>query len=707
LTRNVAAWPGGRRKKWVFLVLWLVIAMAIAGPLSGKLTGAEKNDTSTWLPSGAEATQVVALQSRFQNANVAPAVVVYQRASGITAADRAKADADAQALARVDGVTGPVAGPIASRDGQALQTAVPLAMGTAGWGKITKRMAAISQITGGDAGLTVHIAGPAAFNADSAKAFSGIDHTLLFATVLVVIVILLLAYRSPMLWLLPVLCAGFALTTAEAFIYVLAKSGAIVVNGQSAGILTVLVFGVGTDYALLLIARYREELHRHEDRHQAMAIATRRAGPAIIASAATVAVSLLCLQFAQMNSTRGLGPVAAIGVAVALVVMVTLLPALLVIFGRWVFWPKKPKFGAPVQAGTGLWARIGVRIARRPRLVWSVAVVVLAASVFGVAQLHATGLTAKNSFTNHPESVTAQQVLAEHFPAGQDGQPVVVIGNAAASTQLRQALAGTPGIASVSPPVARGGLVSLDATLRPAPDTAAATATVERVRTAVHAIAGADAKVGGQTALTLDLNNAQSHDNKLIIPIILLAMLVILGVLLRAVVAPLLLVGTVVLSFGSALGISALMFHALGFHGADSSLPLLVFVFLVALGIDYNIFLMTRVREEALQHGTRRGMLTGLATTGGVITSAGLVLAATFSVFATIPMVAFAEIGVAIAIGVLLDTFIVRSVLVSALTFDIGRRIWWPGKLASKRDTTPRLVGTGETPRQRAATTGS
>jgi len=684
----------------VVAALWLVIAMAIAGPLAGKLTSVEQNNTANWLPGGAEATQVAALQTRFGSADVAEAVVVYERTSGITPADRAKAAADVRALAAVDGVTGQVAGPLAARDGKALQTAVPLGLGSNGWSKITKRMDAIAQIArSGAGGAAVYIAGPASFDADSARAFGGIDHSLLFATVAVVILILLLAYRSPLLWLLPVMCAGIALTSAEGFIYLLAKSGAVVVNGQSAGILTVLVFGVGTDYALLLIARYREELQRHENRHEAMAVAMRRAGPALVASAATVAVSLLCLQFAQMNSTRGLGPVAAVGVVVALLVMVTLLPALLVIFGRWIFWPKKPVFGTQGQPGAGVWVRLGRGIALRPRLVWVTTAVLLAALAAGATQLHATGLTAQHSFTNKPASVVAQQVVARHFPAGQDGQPVVVIGTAGAATQLRQALAGTSGIAAVSRPVVRGGLVALEGTLRAGPDSAAAVATVGHIRGTVHAIPGADAKVGGPTAITMDLAAAQNHDNKLIIPLVLLAMLVILALLLRAAVAPLLLLGTVVLSFGAALGVSALLFGGLGFHGADSSLPLFAFVFLVALGIDYNIFLMTRVREETLHHGTRRGMLTGLATTGGVITSAGLVLAATFSVFATVPMVFFAEMGIAVAVGVLLDTFVVRSILVTALTLDVGRSIWWPGKLATKPDALPISVTGQDSPR--------
>jgi RND superfamily putative drug exporter len=683
--RNVAAWPGGRRKKWIFLAFWLVFAMAIAGPLSGKLTGVEKNDTSAWLPGKAEATQVTTLQQRFHTANTAAAVIVYERASGITGADRAKVAADIRALPAVDGVTGPVVGPLPSHDGQALEAVVQVTTaGSTGWTKITSRVDAISKIArSGDAGLNVYIAGPASYDYDSAKAFGGVDHSLLFATVLVVIAILFFAYRSPLLWLLPVISAGIALTSAEAVIYLFAKSGAIVVNAQSAGILTVLVFGVGTDYALLLVARYREELRRHEDRHEAMAIAMRRAGPAVIASGATVAVSLLLLQAAQLNSTRGLGPVAAIGVLVGLLVMITLLPALLVIVGRWVFWPKKPTYGSPDTTLTNRWARLGNGIARRPRVIWSVTALVLIAFSIGLVSLHANGLTAANSFTNTPQSVVAQRVLDQHYPAGANGEPIVVIGNAGATAQIQHALADTSGVASVAQPVTQGGLVELDATLRSQPDSTAATTTVKQVRTAVHAIPGADAKVGGQTAMTIDLTAAQDHDNMVIIPLVLLAMLVIIGLLLRAVVAPLILVATVVLSFASALGISSLLFHALGYHGADTSLPLFAFVFLVALGIDYNIFLMTRVREESQRGGTRRGMLIGLATTGGVITSAGLVLAATFTVLATLPMVFFAELGITIALGILLDTFIVRSILVTALTLDMGQRIWWPSKLST------------------------
>jgi RND superfamily putative drug exporter len=472
-------------------------------------------------------------------------------------------------------------------------------------------------------------------------------------------------------------------------IYLLAKHAGLVVNAQSAGILTVLVFGAGTDYALLLVARYREELRRHEDRHEAMALALHRAGPAIIASAATVAIGMSILTLAQVNSTSGLGPVAALGIVVGLLAMITLLPALLVIFGRWLFWPVRPKHGTAEPTATGLYARLGTRIGRRPRTVWITTAVVLGAMALGLFQLNANGLSGADQFTKKQPSTIGEEALARHFPAGQ-GQPVVVVANAAQATAVKTAFAGVPGVSDVQQSPAVGGLVQLEGTLQSAPDSDAAQATVVSVRDAVHPIAGADAKVGGTSALMLDINNANKRDNELIIPLVLLVVLLILGLLLRSIVAPLLLMATVVLSFGAALGVSALVFrHLFGWGGEDTSFPLYVFVFLVALGIDYNIFLMTRVREEAAKHGTRAGARIGLGATGGVITSAGVVLAGTFAALGSLPLVAFAEIGFAVAFGVLLDTLVVRSVLVTALTLDIGRWMWWPSRLTRVRDEAP------------------
>jgi putative drug exporter of the RND superfamily len=668
----------GRRAKWIVVALWAVV-LVFAFPLAGKLGDVEKNDNASWLPGDAEATQVADLQKQFQPDDIVPAILVYERAGGVTPADQEKAVADARAIAAVPGVTGQVIGPVPAGDKAALQVVAPIKVDADGWDKIAGSVADIKAISGtGENGLGIYLTGPAGVAADSAGAFEGIDGTLLYTTLIVVAIILLVTYRSPILWLLPIVTAGFALITAQAVIYLLAKNAGLVVNAQSAGILTVLVFGAGTDYALLLVARYREELRRHADRHEAMIFALHRAGPAIIASAATVAIGMGCLTLAEVNSTRGLGPVAALGVVVGLLAMMTLLPALLVICGRWLFWPVRPRYGTAEPTATGIWARMGARIARRPRIVWIGTAAALGVMALGLLQLNANGLSQKDSFTGEQPSVAGLEVLGRHFPAGQ-GDPVVVIADAARRDRVGTTLAAVPGISAVGDPVAKNGLVEFEGTLTSAPDSQAAEDTVLAVR---EALRDTGAKVGGTTAMTYDINEANKHDNRLIIPLVLLVVLVILAVLLRSLVAPVILMATVVLSFAAALGVSTLVFrHVFGFAGEDTAFPLFVFVFLVALGIDYNIFLMTRVREEAREHGTRRGALIGLAATGGVITSAGIVLAGTFAALGSLPLVAFAEIGFAVAFGVLLDTLVVRSVLVTALNLDIGRWMWWPSRL--------------------------
>jgi RND superfamily putative drug exporter len=681
------AWlPAGRRSKWVVLVFWLVVAGFAVGP-SGLLTGAQKNDAVSWLPGGAESTKVIQASEQFQPKDEIPAIVVYERAGGVTSQDVASVTAQVAKFNALTVVQRDSVGPIPSQDKLALQVGVPINAGSAGWDRLSAAVADMRTITKtSPAGLSVHFTGPGGFAADSSAAFSGIDGKLLYSALAVVIFILLITYRSPVLWLLPVVSAGLALTVAQAVVYLLASKAGLTVNAQSAGILTVLVFGAGTDYALLLVARYREELRRHEDRHEAMAFALHRTGPAIFASGTTVIAGMLCLLVASMNSTRGLGPVAAVGIAIGLMVMLTLLPALLVIFGRWFFWPVRPSFGSADHTETGFWARVGRRIARAPRAIWVATSVALVIGALGIFQLNAVGLANKDAFYGTPDSVVGEQVLAEHFPAG-SGQPVVVIAKADHSAAVSSAMSGVTGISGVAEPVVKGDRAYLAGTLSVAPDTQTAVDIVGRVRHAVHQVSGAEAIAGGDSATRGDILQASDNDNKVIIPLILLVVLVILMLLLRAVVAPLILIGTVVLSFGAALGISAVVFrHVLNFAGADSSLPLFVFVFLVALGIDYNIFLMTRVHEEAKQFGTRRGALIGLGATGGVITSAGLVLAGTFAVLATLPVVSFAEIGFAVALGVLLDTLIVRSVLVTALNLDVGRHMWWPSSLANMKD---------------------
>ncbi|KES05192.1 membrane protein [Streptomyces toyocaensis] len=690
--RGIARLVCGRRSKWLVLVLWLVVLLVTA-PLAQKLTDAQDNDAASWLPGSAESTQVLEISEDFRPEQI-PAIVVYARDSGLTAADRERIAEDVDQLRRLSdhGIRGAeTRGPVFDRQTgpRAAQVFVPITMDEQGWERIGPAVDSIRDDVGESVdGLAVHITGPGGTSADFAEGFEGIDSTLLFSAMAVVVVMLLITYRSPTLLLVPLFSVIVALFAAQALVYLLAEHGGLTVNGQSAGILLVLVFGAGTDYALLLVARYREELRRHEDRHEAMALALHRAGPAVLASGATVVVSMLVLLAAEMNSTRGLGPVAAIGVAVALLALLTLFPALLVIFGRWIFWPVIPHHGTPDPAERGKWARMGRGIARRPRTVWAVTAAVLAICSLGLIQLRAEGIGNADAFTGKPDSITGQEVSARYFPAG-SGDPLVVVSDQAQARQVGRAVAGTEGVVPDSlalPPGTKPafeGKVLFEATMTAPADSEAAKQTVERVRDAVHAVPDADAQVGGGTAALLDMDRATTHDNMLIIPLVLAVVMLILCALLRALIAPLLLIATVILSFAAALGLSALAFrHVFDYAGEPTDFPLFVFVFLVALGIDYNIFLTTRIREEAARQGTRPGVVTGLAATGAVITSAGLVLAGTFAALATLPMVAFAEIGFAVALGVLIDTFVVRSVLVTALFLDVGPKVWWPHRLA-------------------------
>jgi RND superfamily putative drug exporter len=679
--RKVISLPSGRAAKWVIVAVWIALLVP-ALMLAGKLGDVEQNDNSAWLPGNAESTKVVDRSAAFRPAGTVPAIVIYDRpAGGVTAADMAKAQADIAAFKGVTDVVGEPQGPLKSADGKAIQTVVQIRQDKSGWegvGNVVDAMAEVGEQNAN--GLEFHVTGPAGLASDSIKAFNG-GGALTAITALVVVVILLLTYRSPVLPLLPLLTAGGALVASESVIYLLAKHAGLTVNKQTSFILTVLVFGAATDYALLLISRYREELRRHEDRHEAMAVALHRSGPAIIASAATVAVSLMLLTLATLNSTQGLGPACAVGILVGLLAMVTLMPALLVICGRWIFWPVKPSYGSAGASRKSIWTRVGTAVAGRPRTVWIGTALILGVMAIGVLGLKADGLSSKDQFTNKPQMVVGEEIQSRHFPAG-SGDPIYVVAKAASAEQVTTALSGVPGVAGVAPPVIKNGDTLILATLENPPGSTAAMRSVERVRSAVHKIEGAEAQVGGNTAIMLDARDAAARDSKVVIPIVLVVVFLILALLLRAIVAPLLLIGTVVLSFGAALGVSSLTFnHVFHFAGAEASFPLLTFVFLVALGIDYNIFLVTRVREETLLHGTRRGALIGLSATGGVITSAGLVLAGTFAAMASLPLVFAAELGFAVAFGVLLDTMIVRSVLVTALTLDVGRWMWWPSTL--------------------------
>jgi RND superfamily putative drug exporter len=706
MTRRFATAVCGRRIKWAVLAFWIVVTMVL-GAFGAKLADVEDNETVNWLPGSAESTQALEEITQFRSDTTLDAVMVYERDGGVTDADIAAAEADAEEYAAMDGQTigevvgddsvaeadteitidGEVGQPQVSEDGEAIQVVVPIDAGDDGWlimPDLADHMRGVAE--DGSDGMTTHMAGYAGLAADQADAFANIDGFLLLAALGVVIVILLFTYRSPILWLFPVICVVFALFSAQGVIYLLAKYADLTVNAQTRSILSVLVLGAGTDYALLLVARYREELRRHHDRHEAMAEALHRAGPAIIASSSTVIVGMLCLMVAEMNSTQSMGPVLAIGVGVVLLAMISLLPALLVIMGRWIFWPVKPVEGSHEPTSSGFWAKTGWKISHRPRTVWVGTSVVLAAMALGTITLDAKGLSSEEQFVGTPDSVEGERVIEEHFPSSADNN-LQIVANADQAEAVADAAAGVDGVNPQAVTVAgeSDGTALILAGIEDGAFSEAAFDTVQQVRDEVHAVDGADALVGGNAAVNWDVQEAARHDNNLVIPLVLIAVFVILLALLRAVVAPILLIATVVLSFGAALGFSALVFeYIFDISGADSGLPLFAFVFLVALGIDYNIFLMTRVREETQREGSRRGALIGLAATGGVITSAGLVLAGTFGTLATLPLTFTLQIGFVVAFGVLLDTIVVRSILVTGLNLDLGRRMWWPARISRR-----------------------
>jgi len=677
--RQIAGKLTGPVTKWIVLGFWIIAVMGL-GSFAGKLTEVQNNEASSWLPGNAESTKALEKMKPFQDPNAIPTTVVYHKASGLTAEDLAVLKQQAAELQQMKDVEGDVIGPIPSKDMEAAQTVVTYNVGANGWNKmpdIGKKIHDIAKLDG----ASVYIAGSGGQAIDSAESFESLDGKLLLWALLAVIVLLLITYRSPILWILPIFSVMVALGTSLGLIYFLAKYADLTVNGQSQAIVSILVLGAGTDYALLLTARYREELRRHEDRHEAMAFALHRATPAIIASAATVIVGMLCLTFAEMNSTAGMGPVVAIGIGMGLLAMITLLPALLVIFGRWMFWPKRPTFGSDEPTTRGFWARVGTWIAPRPRKVWIGTTVVLGALALGVLTLDTSGLSTEESYTKEFDSVKGQHVLADHGLAD-NSTPLMVVSNAEGAADVATALAGVDNLEEPAAPIVKDGVAFITANLTVDATSPEAFDTVDAARTAVHKVEGADALVGGFPAFLDDALKANARDSKVIIPITLVVVLLILMLLLRALVAPLILIATVVLSFGAALGIGALAFkYVFDYPAVDSSFPLFVFVFLVSLGIDYNIFLMTRVREETQTRGTRQGALVALAATGGVITSAGLVLAATFGVLATLPLVFLVQLGFTVAVGVILDTLIVRSVLVTAINLDLGSRIWWPSKL--------------------------
>jgi RND superfamily putative drug exporter len=809
--------------------IWFVAIFVAAGPanLPGKFSDAEKNDSASFLPGDAESTKALTAIEELQGGELAPAVIVFRRESGLTAADRQLIQEDVAKLAQkrypgviADGATAasggesgggasggaqapggggegagggagagapgaaaglpegcggpttsvpgqpdgyaPFVGPICSKDGKAAIVTAYLK----GDGDSETILDPIEdwrdQISNPGGGLEVKITGGAGFAADAIKVFEGINGTLIGAALSLVIFLLIVIYRSPIFFLIPLLAVVFAEMLSRSLGYGVSELG-VTVNGQSSSIMSILVLGAGTDYALLLVARYREELHHTADKHQAMATALASAGPAIFASAATVIAALFCLTIAKVNGTSGLGPIGALGVACAALSMLTLLPALLTIFGRRAFWPFVPQtdetaprvealpawsvahitegsraiaLGSAVLAGLvvlillplvllnkllrivtlnhmpslivgpldkyvfkpyelrrfrhehrvdathGLWKRVGdwVERGRNRVLAGSLAILVI---LCGGLAFYSTDLTSNDQYSTVVESVEGQDILSKSFAAGSAAPTEIVVSDPAQVAAVTRAAEGVAGVESVSPPVAEGeDGVLLQATLEPSPYSTAAYDVIEPIRDAVQDVAP-DTLVGGPTAIETDLREAAAWDSLVIPPIVLVVVFLILVLLLRALVAPLVLIGTVILSFAAALGVGYFFFDfVFDFAGSDPSLPLFAFVFLVALGVDYNIFLIARAREETLKHGTRKGILRALAVTGGVITSAGIVLAGTFSVLAVLPLVFLTQIGFVVAFGVLLDTFLVRSVLVPAIVLKLGPKFWWPSQLA-------------------------
>ncbi|NEA85217.1 MMPL family transporter [Streptomyces sp. SID7958] len=666
-----------RAVPWVVVGLWLA-ALVLVGPLAGKFGGIQQNRATDYLPDSADSTQVARIQDRLPGGEATDLVLVYHRDGGLTAADRKTAAGQVAEVGDTYELAGTPRG-VPSEDGSTLMFPVSSTEPGQDEEARTAFVDGVREIAEGGDGLRVEVGGPGALTTDMNKVFETIDGTLLMATLGVVTVLLVLIYRSPFLWLVPLAVAGAATTLAMAAGYGLHELFDVTVTGQSGGIMTVLVLGAGTDYALLLVSRYREELRRHERPYDAMRVALRGCGPAILASSGTVAAGLLCLLAADLNSSSGMGPVGTIGVLSALIAMTTLLPAVLVLLGRRVFWPLIPAFGSEPKARRTVFAVMGTSAARRPRTVLTAGAVLLGALALGTLGL--TGdLKQEDSFTDRPESIAAMDTLAREYPE-RGSRPLTVMAPAGRADAVVAEARATDGVAEVTPGREGDGWTEIAVFTTAAPESPAETRTVEALRDGLD---DHGAYVGGPSAQRLDLADSEARDRSVVVPLVLAAVFLILVALLRSLVAPLLLLGAVVAVWGAALGLGGLVFEPLfGFAGTDPGLPLLSFVFLVALGVDYGIFLLHRMREESVGGAEpEAAALSALRTTGGVIASAGIVLAATFAVLTTLPLVALVELGFVIAVGVLLDTFLVRTYLVTTASVLLRRRLWWPGRLS-------------------------
>ena len=691
-----------RSLRWLLPLALVLVWLGSAAPLSALgsgLTDLQENDIAAFLPDSAESTRVQELQAEFQPVESIPAVLLWENPDGIDEAtlaaigDRVQAAVDVAEEA--DALAADPTPAIPSADGEAVQVFLFLEPDLSNdLLPVVEDIRAAIELDGTDSFVT----GPAGIFADFSSVFEGIDGLLILAAFGVVLLILLVVYRSPLLPLLVIATAGLALTAANAVAFLLADGGAITVNGQSQGIAAILVVGAATDYGLLLVARFREELRLEESKYTAMRIALRQSWEPIVASGATVVLGVLCLLLSDLGSNRGLGPISAVSVTLAVLAALTFLPAALLLLGRAAFWPFRPQYGSTTKPGRG-WERVASLVGRRPRRVLVVSLAVLIGAAVFAPTYDADGIPISDAIQGESDGVAGQEALGRHFDAG-SASPTIIITPEDTWPAVAEAAAGVEGIASVTPftggapqpfarPLVVDGLVRLDATLDVTPDSVAAVETVTTLRTALDA-ADPEAIVGGETASNLDARDSAARDLRVIVPSVLVVILIVLALLLRSLVAPVLLVGTVVLSVGATVGVAALLFDGVfGFPGSDPAILLIAFVFLVALGIDYNIFLMTRAREESATHGTRKGVLRALAVTGGVITSAGMVLAATFGALAVLPLLFLAQMAFLVGFGVLLDTFVVRSLVVPSAVAIIGDPVWWPSKLSRRATAEP------------------
>lgn len=699
----------------VLILVWLTAA-GIGGPYFGKVNEVSSNDSTTFLPESADATQVQELQGEFTESDSLPAVTVFASETEITDDQLEEISQILETLPDIQGVDDEVSPAVPSDDGLAVQAFVPI-NSEADTGDVVAQVGDELDSSVPD-GLSVYVTGPAGFTADLTAAFAGIDGLLLAVALAAVFIILIVVYRSFLLPIAVLSTSLFALCAALLTVWWLAKWEVVLLSGQTQGILFILVIGAATDYSLLLVARYREELRSTPDKWSATLRAVKGSIEPILASGSTVIAGLLMLLLSDLKSNSTLGPIASIGIVFAMLSALTLLPAILFAFGRGAFWPKRVKYEPEIVVaehgipGEGLWPGVARKVKKRPRTIWIVTTLILLVGAAGATQLKADGVAQSELVLGQSDARDGQEVLGEHFPGG-SGSPVQVIAAEderetvanvlLAHTEIEEVSITAEDSPSGTAPVTEDGIeafgppgtpepeptvvnehVLMQGTLTAAADSQTAAETVRELRTDLDE-AAPSSMVGGVTATDVDTIDASIDDRNLIIPIILAVILGILMILLRSILAPILLVATTVISFGTAMGVSALVFNGVfDFPGADPAVPLFGFVFLVALGIDYNIFLMTRVREESLRHGTRQGVLRGLTVTGGVITSAGVVLAATFAALSVIPILFLVQLAFIVAFGVLLDTFIVRSLLVPALTYDIGRTVWWPSKLSRK-----------------------